>query len=841
MMIRYMKKVWCIFFFVVSALQVLAQKQPAISVQSSQRSGYFPLVNAGKASDVYIDAQDARVVSITANAFIRDIQMVTGVSPALKNQSDKLTGYPVIIGTIGSSQLIDQLINTGKLSVARVKGNWETFTISVIDRPFKDVPQALVIAGSDRRGTAFGVFELSAMLGVSPFYWWADVHPEPKKAIFLSPGASIVGPPSVKYRGIFINDEGWGLQPWAGKHLDSTYGNIGPKTYEKVFELMLRTKANYIWPAMFYETKAFYFNPENPKTADDYAIIVGSSHCEQMLRNNIFEWAVNFENEYKEKRGPWRYDLNKDQIHKYWDDRVKQSAGYESTYMIGMRGVGDSDMPGPGTQEEKIDLWNKIVKDQRAMLEKHLKKSASQVPQIFCPYNEVLDMYRTGKMNVYDDINMLWVDDNHGYVRQLPTPAEQKRGGGNGMYYHFSYLGGPESFIWLSTVSPVLTSYEMTKSFDYGASRLWIFNVGDIKPAEMEIEFAMELAWDIKKWTPEKAHLFPRYWAAKTFGEKWADEIAAIKKEFFEMANSGKPEYMIKTPITVKEADIRIQRYKELADKTTALGKKIPARLKDAYYQLIEYPVLGSYYMNQKVLYARRSNELAKYGDQAALQFSAMAKAADARIWDITRVYNKEISGGKWDGIMVNQIKARWFNMSMPPVATDSSLDAARSKPPVSAPAEPDPIRIKAASFAAMKDMPGKKLTSIKGLGISGEGISIMPFTAPSIKGNTVENAPYVEYRVKLAQGNVRLVTKFLPTHAINADHGLRYAISVNNGKPVFVNLEGADQWRKGWGLNVLRGYNAGETKHSINTLNESVIRIYLLNPGLVLNEIDIY
>lgn len=842
-----MKKYLSYSVFVVLAFLLpgsIIARQPAggITVSAVSKKGAFPLVKGGAAGSLYVDKKDARVVAIAAAAFKNDIQLVTGATPRITGHSDKLNAYPVIIGTIGQSALVDQLIAEGKLSVDRVKGKWETFIIAVVNSPFQGVKQALVVAGSDRRGTAFGVFELSGMIGVSPIYWWADVTPAKKKSLYVHAGSSIVGPPSVQYRGIFINDEGWGLQPWAGKHLDADKGNIGPKTYEKVFELLLRLKANYIWPAMFYETKAFYYYPENPQTADDYAIIVGSSHCEQMLRNNIFEWSVNFDKEYKDKRGPWRYDLNKKQIYQYWDDRVAQSAKYESTYMIGMRGVGDSDMPGPGTQEEKIALWNAIVKDQRGMLEKHLNKPASQVPQIFCPYNEVLDMYRTGKMNVYDDINMLWVDDNHGYVRQLPTAEEQKRGGGNGMYYHFSYLGGPQSFIWLSTVAPALTSYEMTKSFEYGASRLWIFNVGDIKPAEMEIELAMEMAWDIKKWTPEKAHAFPRYWAAKTFGEQWASRIAAIKTEFFELANSGKPEYMVKTPITAKDADARLLRYKVLADRTVALGKAMPARLKDAYYQLIEYPVLGSYYMNQKSLYARRSVELAKYGDQNALRFASMATAADAKIWEITRFYNKELSGGKWDGMMVDQIKARWFDMSMPPVATDSLLQAVRRKGVPSAPKEIEPVRIKAASFVTKKEVPGKTLQSIKGLGISGEGVTVMPFTATSVKGNTLEGAPYVEYKVKLNGDSMKLIAKFLPTHAINGDHGLRYAVTVNNSTPVFINLEGADQWRRGWGLNVLRGYNAGETRHAIDAASkESVIRIYLLGPGLVLNEIDIF
>ncbi|QEC42592.1 glycosyl hydrolase 115 family protein [Pseudobacter ginsenosidimutans] len=818
-----------------------AQAQPPVTIVSKPVAGAFPLAGSNNAAPLFFDAGETKVIGIASKAFADDVQRVTGLRPAIRNDQQPVAKYAVIAGTIGQSNLIDKLISSKKISVDSIRNKWETFLIAVVDQPFAGMEQALVVAGSDRRGTAFGLFELSGMMGVSPLYWWADVHPEKKQALYITKGSSLIGPPSVKYRGIFINDEMWGLAQWSAKHLDKDVQSIGPKTYEKVFELLLRLKANYIWPAMFYETKPFYYFPGNPQTADDYAIVVGSSHCEQMLRNNISEWDVFFEEEYKEKKGAWRYDLNKTQIHRYWNDRVKQSKNYESTYMIGMRGVGDSDMPGSATKEEKIALWNNIVRDQRAMLEEHTGKAASEVPQLFCPYNEVLDWYRTGKMEIPEDISMLWVDDNHGYVRQLPTSNEQQRTGGHGMYYHFSYLGPPESFIWLSTVAPALTSYEMTKSYAYGADKLWIFNVGDIKPAEMEIELAMEMAWDINKWTPEKAYLFPRYWAAKTFGETWADEIGKIKHEFFLLANSGKPEYMIKTPVTTEEAENKIRRYEQLAKATTTLGKKIPSRLKDAWYQLIEYPVLGSYYMNQKSWYARKSVMLAKYGDAAALQFAAKAKKAHEEIGRITRRYNKEIANGKWDGIMVEQIKARWFNMSMPPVATDSSLAAAKSQPLVAAPAEAVPFMISAASYTSKKDKPGYTLNGFKGLGISGEGISIMPFTAPPISDSAVESAPYLEYTTRLVLGYATILAKFLPTHAINSKYKLRYGISVNGSKPQVINIEGADQWRKGWSTNVLRGYNAGETKHRITQPGESIIRIYLLDPGLVLDELAIY
>jgi hypothetical protein len=298
----------------------------------------------------------------------------------------------------------------------------------------------LVIAGSDRRGTAYGIFHLSRLMGVSPFVWWADVFACKEKSSYMFQVPYISKEPSVQYRGIFINDEDWGLQPWAAKNMDTDIKDIGPKTYAKVFELLLRLKANYIWPAMHPCTRAFYYYKQNPKVADDYAIVVGSSHAEPMLRNNVFEWAVNFENEYGKKSGEWRYDTNKDIVYNYWNDRVKQATNYESVFTVGMRGVHDSGMPGPKDADEKLKLLEQIITDQRQMLQNNFKKQPDKLPQIFVPYKEVLSLYRRG-MKLPDDITIIWPDDNHGYIRQLPNEAEQKRSGGPWCLLSFILLG----------------------------------------------------------------------------------------------------------------------------------------------------------------------------------------------------------------------------------------------------------------------------------------------------------------------------------------------------------------------------------------------------------------
>jgi hypothetical protein len=424
-----------------------------------------------------VDKEDFKVARIAAECLATDVERVTGVSPALKNELRELSGPAVLIGTIGKSAAIDELIRSGKLEVKPIAGQWESFVIATVTNPAPGVSAALVIAGSDRRGTAYGVFTLSEAIGVSPWVWWADVPPQRRASLVLGATAITSLPPSVKYRGIFINDEDWGLQPWAANTFEPETGDIGPKTYAKVFELLLRLKANYIWPAMHDCTKAFNIYPRNKLVADDYAIVMGSSHCEQMLRNNVTEYDV-------EKYGPWDYEKNRTNILAYWQQRLEDNGKFESIYTVGMRGIHDSGMPGGGDTQQKVARLQRVIADQRELIAKAINPDPASVPQIFCPYKEVLTLYQNG-LNVPEDVALVWPDDNHGYIRQLSSPAEQKRRGGSGVYYHISYWGAPEDYLWLCTTPPALIWEEMHKACEHGARSVWVVNVGDIKPAEI--------------------------------------------------------------------------------------------------------------------------------------------------------------------------------------------------------------------------------------------------------------------------------------------------------------------------------------------------------------------
>lgn len=815
----------CLLLFVTGKAQT---DELVVSENSTTTS--FPL----SAANIYYDDADAKVVQIAADAFIKDMQLVTGREMGKSSNPGSSGEYMVIAGTIGNSSFIDQLIAANKLNVSGIRNRWESFMIAIIDQPFSQAKKALVIAGSDRRATAYGIFHLSRSTGVSPFVWWADVGPVKRKEMHVS-GSYTSSPPSVKYRGLFINDEDWGLQPWAAKNADTDIKDIGPKTYAKIFELMLRLKANYIWPAMHPCTKAFYYYKDNPKVADDYAIIVGGSHCEPMLRNNVFEWAENFEHEYGKKPGEWRYDLNKAEIYKYWDDRVKEAVNYESVYTVGMRGIHDGSMPGPRDPNEKLKLLENVINDQRDILKLNFKKPATEVPQIFVPYKEVLSLYRRG-LKLDDDVTIIWPDDNHGYIRQLPNDKERKRSGGHGVYYHLSYWGAPADYLWLSSISPSLISYEMTKAYNYGADRLWVFNVGDIKPAELELQFAMDLAWDIGKWTPDKAHNYTKAWATEIFGAKLADEVAAIKNEYYLLAQSGKPEHFAAIDFNFNSAYERLARYFALCARAEKLKPSIPVELSNAYYQLILYPVLGAALMNEKILSAKESFLVYDGSRSSSADKTARAKKAYDDIDSITHIYNKEMNGGKWNGIM------SWHPRDLPvfkmPLTADSASQEKRdSLKKVYFKTPEAKLILAASSYSTKIETTERGLEIINGLGLNGRGVTLYTKT-----DNTSADTSGVAlmYNFSLEAGNYTVIVKCLPTFDVNTSKNLRYAISINNEAPKIVNVHAEADSRE-WRENVLRGYSAGQTTHTLTGNSRQQIKIWIKDDNLVINTIEFY
>ena len=804
-----------------------AQKNNLLVTEAATATS-LPIASANTTASIYYDKGDAKVVSIAATAFQSDVKIVTGRELIVGH--DALPSAPqIIVGTIGKSKIIDDLIASKILDVSTIKNKWECFTIQVLK-----AKGLLVIAGSDRRGTAFGIFHLSRLMGVSPFVWWADVTPAKRNQVHVS-GSYTSSSPSVQYRGIFINDEDWGLQPWAAKHMDTVIKDIGPNTYAKVFELMLRLKANYIWPAMHPCTKAFYYYKENPKVADDYAIIVGGSHCEPMLRNNVFEWAENYEHEYGKKPGEWRYDVNKDQIYTYWDDRVKESVSYESVYTVGMRGVHDGSMPGPKDPDGKLKLLENVILDQRKILDYNFKKPASEIPQIFVPYKEVLSLYRRG-LPLADDITIIWPDDNHGYIRQLPNEAERKRSGGHGVYYHLSYWGAPQDYLWLSSISPSLIAYEMNKAYRYGARKLWVFNVGDIKPAELEIQFAMDLAWDISKWPPEKAHSYIYEWAKEIFGDSLAESISDLKNWYYQLAASGKPEHMNLIELSYSHAKDRWSQYETLSMFTEDVRRLIPAHLQDAYFELMYYPVRVATLMNYKILNAKFSFHPDPKGKVSSLAYSTASKDAFKKIQEITDTYNQKIASGKWNGMM------SWHPRDLPvfnmPITADLASPQLKDSLTKKYFNTIDPVLSFIAYGANRKVSTAKaKVNLVKRLGIMNTGVT----TTQSISLSNKETA-FIEFDLSLydviTPGAYTIIVKCLPTFDVQNSKQLRYSIAFGNETPQIANVH-AEADSKEWRENVIRGYSTGKTKHEIR--GKGKLRIWFNDPGVVISTVDLY
>jgi hypothetical protein len=650
----------------------IAADSPTVSA-APQATNDFALVQSGNAATIVYDAADAKVVQIAAELFADDVQRVTGVLPAVTNSLPGAPGRIVLIGTIGHDSNLDALITAGKLNVDSISGGWERYQAEVVENPFPGVSRALVIAGSDRRGTAFGVFSLSEAMGVSPWYWWADVPPQTKPEIFVNADRFISKEPSVRYRGIFLNDEDWGLQEWAEKNFESGANDvkdIGPKTYAKVFELLLRLKANFVWPAMHPSTAAFNAYASNKVVADDYAIVMGSSHAEPMLRNNVYEWSrfVDPVTGASYSDSDWNYSINRDGVYRYWEQRVMANGVYENVYTLGKRGIHDSGMVEGSNNTEKAAWLNTIFTDQRQILTNHVNPDATKIPQIFVPYKEVLDIYDTGLVNVPSDVTLVWPDDNHGYIRRLSDPNEQQRPGGGGVYYHISYWGSPADYLWLCSTPPSLIWEELTKAYDYNCGRLWVINVGDIKPAEICLEFAMRLAWNVNRYDENAQADWLTEWAAREFGTAYAPEIAAVLNEYYRLGYARKPEHMSWVDADAlspagpyplfshvhfgDEASKRLADYASLTNRAQAVYDALPSSKRSAFFETVLYPIRGADGMNRKFLNAGRAQMASIQGRNTVASHSSASQQGYNDIQTDTLTYNQVIEAGKWNEMM---------------------------------------------------------------------------------------------------------------------------------------------------------------------------------------------
>jgi len=586
-------------------------------VSRAPQAGAFPLAGA----EIKVDAADWPGVARAAGDLRADLAAVLGKASA--------PGRAILVGTLGKSPAIDKLAAEGKIDVSGVRGQWEAYDIETVG-------DTLVIAGSDKRGTIYGLYEISEQIGVSPWTWWADVPVDHKDALYVAAGRHYGKPPAVKYRGIFLNDEAPALSGWAKER----YGTLNHEFYEKVFELILRLRGNFLWPAMW--GNAFNEDdPLNPKIADEYGIVMSTSHHEPMLRAQQ-EWKRHGE-------GPWNYATNGEVLRNFWTEGIRRNKDYESIVTIGMRGDGDMPMTA-SEQSADTALLEKVVADQRTIL----AREAPKLPQVWALYKEVQLYYEKG-MRVPDDVTLLWSDDNWGDIRRLPTPEERNRPGGAGIYYHFDYVGDPRNYKWINTNQISKVDEQMTLAWRYGADRIWIVNVGDLKPMEFPTEFFLTMARDPERWTPDTLAEFTRDWAAREFGPDHAKEIADLVTRRDQLVARRKPELLAPDTFSVtayREADRVVAEYDALEQAADRIGKLLPAERQDAYFELVLHPLKAAAIVT-KLYVAVGKNHL--YADQGRASTNRYAVEARA-LFDADRAlsdrYNHQLVGGKWDHMM---------------------------------------------------------------------------------------------------------------------------------------------------------------------------------------------
>lgn len=616
-------------------------------VQYEKSADAFCIAAKGKATAVCVSSEDWEGVVRAAGDLVNDIRMVSGAEPQLiKNTSSSTPA--ILIGTIGKSPLIDQLVSEGKLDVSAVKGQWESFLIQTVDGN-------LVVAGSDKRGTIYGIYDISEKIGVSPWYWWADVPVRKSESLYVKAGKYIQPSPKVKYRGIFINDEWPSFGGWAS----AQFGGLNSKMYGHLFELLLRLKANYFWPAMW----ATAFNeddPQNPVIADQYGIIMGTSHHEPMMRAH---------KEYTNRRkevGAWDYATNKKNLDKFFRDGLERNKNFDNIITIGMRGDGDVAM-GKGNDEENMKVLRHVVEGQRQIIKDVYGKDPSEVPQLWAIFTEVQRYYDKG-FTVPDDVLLLFCDNNWGYIRRGGPLKEKDRKGGLGLYYHIDMNGGPCNDRWVNT-SPIPKLREQFHlAYKTGIDDLWIVNVGDLKPKELPIDFIMRYAWNPDAIPADKADAYTKEWAAQNFGDDVAEDVADIVSKYAKYNLWRKAE--VQTPdifsvVNYQEADRTEQLWKELEEKAEALKSRIPAEAQDAYFQLVYYPTIASSGIARIYLATGKNHLYAQQGRPSANDYAQLAETLFERDQRLTQYYNDTLANGKWKNMM-SDIHIGYTNWSMP-------------------------------------------------------------------------------------------------------------------------------------------------------------------------------
>ena len=604
----------------------------------------FPIVADGKATPVLCDPDDHKGVLRAIADLQHDIEDVTSISAQVLHGAAPASRL-IIAGTLGKCRWIDDLVARGKLSVSDIKGRWESFLIATVRDASPLASEALVIVGSDKRGTIYGIYELSEQLGVSPWRWWADVPSRKRTEAFVEAGRYASGEPAVRYRGLFINDEAPCMAGWTYEK----FGGFNSRMYTRMFELILRLRGNYLWPAMW-DSAFNEDDPLNPALADEYGIVMGTSHHEPMMRSQQ-EW-IRHHSDYG--NGDWNYKDNAAGLQSFWRDGIRRNSAFENLVTIGMRGNGDLAMPTTGSMAGDIALLEKIMADQRQILTDEINPDITQVPQLWALFTEVQKFYDAG-LKVPDDVTLLWTDDNVGNLRRVPTDAERGRKGGAGIYFHLDMHGGPYAYQWINT-NPFPKIWEqMTLANEYGANRIWIANVGDLKPLELPLEFFIRMAWNPAAITRDKIMDYTLRWAARDFGEAHAAEIAGIVADYTKYNGWRKPEVVMPDTYSLshyREAERVEAAWDDVIARAEALYAKLPQAQKDAYYQLVLHPAKASGIVTKLNIAAGRSQYFARQGRASANAQAALARQLFLQDQELSDYYNHQMAGGRWNHMM---------------------------------------------------------------------------------------------------------------------------------------------------------------------------------------------
>jgi len=794
---------------------------------------------SGNEITLIFDTADYKLVHTTVALLQKDITSVTGTQPRISSDI-RCSGFAIIIGSTEKSALIRQLIQKKKINIDSIQHKWEAYLLQTVSNPFPGVEQALVITGNNRRGVAYGVFELSRQIGVSPWYWWADVPVKKQPAIYFKKKYFLADAPEVKYRGIFINDEAPALSGW----VKEKYGDFNHRFYEKIFELILRQKGNYLWPAMW--GHAFYDDDSlNIKAADDYAIVIGTSHHEPLMRAHD-EWK-------RYGKGKWNYDSNETALKTFWTKGMQQATN-EKIVSIGMRGDGDE----PMTRETATALLERIVKDQRAIIEQVTHRPAGETPQLWALYKEVQDYYDKG-MRVPDDVTLLLCDDNWGNIRRLPKLNEPSRKGGYGIYYHFDYVGDPRNYKWLNTNNIARTWEQMHLAYAYHAKQIWIVNVGDIKPMEYPISFFLDYAWNPERIDADSLPGYAKYWAAAQFGNDYAADIADILTKYSIYNARRKPELLNDSTYSLlhyKELQRVTDEWLTLLAKAEDINHKISVGYKNAYFQLVLHPVKACTNLQQLYhavawnrFFARQKNSKANRHADNAKQFYLQDSL-------ITLQYHS-IANGKWNHMMdQTHIGYTYWQQpeenSMPAVkyiTSGSALpEATFITPAIPSAKELVPenntgnlfyeqegyVSIYAAHYT--KAINGKEVywKTIPGIGRDGDGITSFPVTVvPDAKALTLQYEFYT-----YDSGACYIHSAFSPTLNLQNTTGLRYAIAIDDEQPQVTAINKDDADKKIWESWVAGNIITQTTKHHLSKPGKHVIRYSVLDPAIVLQKL---